>query len=249
MDYGLKNKVVLITGGSRGIGKATAIKFANEGAQVYITYAHNQEAAQQTVEEIQGQSGFCQALHMKLKDYESIQKVVQTIGKQKKRIDVLVNNAVVSEEETSIEHSSTERWFSIIDENIKGTYMMTKEVVPFMKITGWGRLIHVSSILAQDGLENATAVLSSKAALHGFSKSLAVELAANGIYSNVVLPGLTLSEWVPEMMSEEMVANYAQSVPAKRVGTPEDVANLIVYLGSTVNSFVNGEVIRVAGGK
>lgn len=110
-------------------------------------------------------------------------------------------------------------------------------------------MIHVSSSLVYAGKPNETANLTAKAALHGFSRTLAAELASDGIYSNVVIPELTLSEWVSHAFPQPMLEDYAQSFPTRRLGTPDDVANLIIYLGSTANSFVNGEEIRVTGGK
>ncbi|GGD78110.1 SDR family NAD(P)-dependent oxidoreductase [Paenibacillus nasutitermitis] len=249
MDYGLNGKVVLVTGGSRGIGKASAVKFAEEGARVFITYSTNRDLACLTVDEIQQSGGFCKALQLSLDNRQSIDTAIEQINKENNQLDVLVNNAVFWGEETSIEDSSSERWFSVIDQTVKGTYLITRAAVPLMKQGKWGRLIHISSSLVRDGKPNETANLTSKAALHGFSRSLAVELATDGIYSNVVIPELTLSEWVSNVFPSNVLDGYAQSFPTRRLGTPEDVANLIVYLGSAANSFVNGEEIRVTGGK
>ena len=249
MDYGLNGKVVLITGGSRGIGKASAVKFAEEGARVFITYSTNRDLASRTVDEIQRSGGFCKALQLSLDNRQSIDSAIEQINKENNQLNVLVNNVVFWGEEASIEDSSSESWFSVIDQTVKGTYLITRAAVPLMKQGKWGRLIHISSSLVRDGNPNETVNLTSKAALHGFSRSLAVELAADGIYSNVVIPELTLSEWVSNVFPLNVLEGYAQSFPARRLGTPEDVANLIVYLGSAANSFVNGEEIRVTGGK
>ncbi|SHE87645.1 acetoacetyl-CoA reductase/3-oxoacyl-[acyl-carrier protein] reductase [Seinonella peptonophila] len=249
MDYGLQDKVVLITGGSRGIGKATAKKFANEGADVFITYVQNKDKAQQTIHEIQEAGGRCQALQMDLLDQTSINQAVKELKEVRNRLDVLVNNAGIGGNDASIENSIRDTWFSMIDLNLKGTYLITKAILPIMKQNKWGRIIHISSSLASDGQANGTAYTASKAALHGFSKSLSLELAADGIYSNIVMPGLTQSEWLTKVISEKVLKKYAETFPTKRLGIPEDVANLIVYLGSMANSFINGEAIRVSGGK
>ncbi|WP_186325888.1 SDR family NAD(P)-dependent oxidoreductase [Paenibacillus sp. Y412MC10] len=249
MDYGLQGKVAVITGGSRGIGRAAAKKFAAEGAHVYITYLSNRSEADRTISDIQASGGSGQAVQMSLNDEQSIYQAFNQVKKARGRLDVLVNNAVFWGEEAAVEASSTEAWFSVIDQTVKGTYMTTKAAVPLMKQGGWGRLIHVSSSLVYAGKPYETANLTAKAALHGFSRTLAAELASDGIYSNVVIPELTLSEWVSHAFPQPMLEEYAQSFPTRRLGTPDDVANLIIYLGSTANSFVNGEEIRVTGGK
>ncbi|UUZ97605.1 SDR family oxidoreductase [Paenibacillus sp. P25] len=214
-----------------------------------MTYAHNGDAANRTIGEIEGAGGYCKALRLSLDDEQSIYQAVDQVKRERNRLDVLVNNAVFWGEEVAFEDSANEAWFSVIDQTVKGTYLATKTAVPLMKQGGWGRLIHVSTSLVQDGKANAAANLTAKAALHGLSRSLAVELVAAGIYSNVVIPELTLSEWVTNAFPQGMLEDYAGTFPTKRLGRPEDVANLIVYLGSAANSFVNGEEIRVTGGK
>lgn len=249
MDYGLKNKTVLITGGSRGIGKATASLFVAEGAHVFITYAHNASLADETVLEITSNGGNAKALFLDLNDQASIHQVVTDMEKATGQIDILINNAVFWGEESPIDDYDDEKWFSVIDQTVKGTYLITKAAIPFMKESHWGRLVHVSSSLVQDGKADNTANITAKAALHGLNKSLATELAEYDIYSNIVMPELTTSEWVKNIFPDEVLTAYASSFPTKRLGTPEDVASLIVYLASAANRFVNGEAIRVSGGK
>ncbi|WP_028778587.1 SDR family NAD(P)-dependent oxidoreductase [Shimazuella kribbensis] len=253
MDMGLKNRVVLVTGGSKGIGKATAKKFAEEQAHVFITYANDQETALKTVNEIRQQGFSCSEVQMDLRDQVSIEKAVKTVAEKFGRIDVLINNAVDWGSEApspqSLEHTSTDAWFAMIDHNLKGTYLVTKYTLPYMKNGSWGRLVHISTNLAEDGMAGVTSYPTSKSALHGFSKSLSLELAAEGIYSNVVLPGFTLTEQNSLVFPKEVLEKHAESIPTKRLGIPDDVANLIVYLGSNANSFVNGEIIRATGGK
>ncbi|MDQ0062914.1 SDR family NAD(P)-dependent oxidoreductase [Paenibacillus harenae] len=253
MNLELKEKVVVVTGASKGIGKATAKQFAAEEAHVIITYANDQETASRTAEEIRAQGLSCQAVRLNLENSESIQKAVEFVGKEFGGIDVLVNNAVfwggAAPKFEPFEHTSTDSWFSVIDQNLKGTYLVTKAVLPYMRKREWGRLVHVSSNLAEDGMTGGTSYTASKSALSGFSKSLSLELAAEGIFSNVVMPGFTLTESNASVFPKDLLKKHAESIPAKRLGTPEDVANLIVYLGSKANSYVIGETIRVTGGR
>lgn len=253
MNLGLKGKIVLVTGGSKGIGKATAKKFAEEQAHVFITYANDQEAALQTVAEIKEQGLFGSAVQMNLSEHESIKKAVEIVAEKAGCIDVLVNNAVdwvtKAPRFESLENTSSDEWFTMIDHNLKGTYLVTKLVLPYMRKGSWGRLVHISSNVAEDGMAKATSYPTAKSALHGFSKSLSLELAVDSIYSNVVLPGFTLTEQNALVFPKKLLEQHAESIPTKRLGVPDDVANLIVYLGSKANSFVNGEIIRVTGGK
>jgi NAD(P)-dependent dehydrogenase (short-subunit alcohol dehydrogenase family) len=250
MDFGLKDKAVLVTGGSKGIGKATASKFAVEGAKVIITYANDSHNAAETVKEIRSKGYECHAFRLDLTDPSNISRVIANIGEQFKSIDVLVNNAVAGERKPiRIAEGSSEEWLSMIDHNLKSTYLVTKAVLPFMQKGQWGRIVHISSDVVEDALPGVSSYATSKSGLHGFSKALAVELASESILSNVVLPGLTLTERNVAEFSPELLTQFARTVPAKRLGTPDDVANLIVYLGSNANSFVNGEAIRITGGK
>ncbi|MBB6690682.1 SDR family oxidoreductase [Cohnella xylanilytica] len=249
MDYGLAGRTVLITGGSRGIGKAAAVRFAAESAYVYVTYSSNRELANRTAEDIRRSGGSCEALRLVLGDERSVRDAFDRIERERGGLDVLVNNAVRWGEEAPIDEGSGEAWSDVLDRTVTGTYKVTRAAVPLMKRGGWGRIVFVSSSLVRDGKPGHTANLASKAALHGFSRALASELAADGIYSNVVIPELTLSEWVTHAFPPAVLEEYARSFPTGRLGTPDDVANLIAYLGSAANSFVNGEEIRVTGGK
>ncbi|MBB6670480.1 SDR family NAD(P)-dependent oxidoreductase [Cohnella nanjingensis] len=250
MDSGLAGKVVLVTGGSRGIGKAAAVQFANEGARVFITYANDSRMAAETVEEIRSQGSECHAIRMDLTDRDSIPQAISSIAGSSAGIDVLVNNAVTGDRKpVRIAEGSPDAWLAMIDHNLMSTYLVTRAVVPFMQKGAWGRMVHLSSDVAEDGMPGASSYAASKSGLHGFSRALAVELASANIFSNVVMPGLTLTERNTAEFDPGLLTQFARAVPAKRLGTPEDVASTIVYLGSQANRFVNGEAIRVTGGK
>ncbi|WP_028609037.1 SDR family NAD(P)-dependent oxidoreductase [Paenibacillus harenae] len=249
MDLGLSGKVVLVTGGSKGIGKATVLRYAEEGARVVFTFASDSSASSTVVKEIGERGGIGEAVQMDLTRSSSIQETISRVGRKFGAISVLVNNAVTGDRHpVRIAESDPEEWLQMIDHNLKSAYLVTKTVLPFMK-GQWGRIVHVSSEIAEDGMAGASSYMTAKAGLHGFSRALSVELASEGIFSNVVLPGLTLTERNLRDFPPEMLQKFASSMPTRRLGTPEDVAGLIAFLGSAANSFVNGEMIRVTGGK
>jgi NAD(P)-dependent dehydrogenase (short-subunit alcohol dehydrogenase family) len=247
MDLGLSQKVVLVTGGSNGIGKSIAIKFAGEGAKVAITYFKDVNAAKRLSEEIKEAGGIPYVVQMDLKNEESIKNAISEVVEVFGNISVLVNNAL--EWRTPEGVSEEDDFSAMVDNNLKGTYLVTKKVIASMKDGGWGRIVFISSDLATDGLPGSSAYTSVKAALHGLSKTLSKELAPDGTFSNVVVPGLTLTDRALKRFNPSFLEEYAQSYPVKRLGTPEDIANVVVFIGSPANSFVNGEVIKVTGGR
>jgi 3-oxoacyl-[acyl-carrier protein] reductase len=255
MDTGLKGKVVLITGGSKGIGKTCAAHFAEEGATVVITYASDPQAAEDTVRQITAKGHDCRAFRLDFRDRKAIADVVNEIGTAVGNVEVLVNNAAamvgpgrapVREE---FETANLDDWFALVDLNLFGTATVTRHVLPMMKQAGWGRIVHISSGAAEDGFAGGSAYTSYKAALHGFSKTLALELSSSNIYSNVIMPGFTVVERHLARIGPEQMEAYAAAHFTKRLGRPEDVATLAVYLGSAANRHVSGEIIRVSGGK
>lgn len=250
MDLGIADKTVLITGATKGIGKEIALKFAEEGGKVAITYYSDAEGAAEVKQLIQQKGATCLSIQMDLGNIGSINDAIKSIAQTLGGIDILVNNAVEWVGRSKVmENKNEEQWLRMINCNLLGTYRVTKAVLPYMYQKSWGRIIHISSDLAEEGMAGASAYTASKAALHGFSKSLSKEVAEDGIYSNVILPGLTLTERASQMFSPQFLEEFAQSNPTKRLGTPADVANLAVFLGSEANSFMNGEVIPVTGGR
>lgn len=250
MNFGLSGKVVLVTGGSKGIGKAVVLKYAEEGAKVVFTYANDSFASAAVVDEICERGGTAKAVQMDLTLEDSIHRAIIGVGKEHGSISVLVNNAVTGDRlPVRVEESNPNEWQQMIDHNLKATYLVTKSVLPFIKGGPWGRIVHVSSEITEDGMSGASSYMTAKAGLHGFSRALAVELAGERIFSNVVMPGLTLTERNLTAFPQEMLDRFSSTVPARRLGTPDDAAALITFLGSAANTFVNGEAIRVTGGK
>jgi len=253
VDTGLAGKVVLVTGGSRGIGKACAVQFAEEGAHVVITYASNRDAAETTVREIRDRGLSCRAVRLDFKQQETIPAALEDIAATVGDVEVLVNNAaaMVGDGPVRAEFGSVgpEDWYALIDLNLYGTAYVTSLAVPMMKRAGWGRIVHISSGAAADGFAGGSSYSAYKSALHGLSNTLALELSPLGIYSNVIMPGFTVVERHLARIGPEQMEAFAAAHFTKRLGRPEDVATLAVYLGSAANRHISGEIIRVSGGK
>ena len=253
MDFALKNKVVFLTGSSAGIGRAAAIAFGREGASVAVTYHQNLNGAEETAEHVEKVGGQAMICRYDISDRESIRDAVGAVTSQWECIDVLVNNAVrwpsskPPSGEMLFESLSPQIWQPAFD-NITGAYATIQAVLPSMRRKNWGRIVNISSNLAEDGVPGAGPYASAKSALHGLTAVLAAELAPSGILVNVVMPGMTATERGMRLRPREVNDRIAQLTPTKRLTTPEDVANLIVFLASGANGHVNGEMIRVSGG-
>ncbi len=199
MDLGLQGKIIFITGGNSGIGRATALAYGREpGAQVAISYCHGQEAANEVVQLIEAGGGKAMAVQMDLASPESLELAISQIIQQWGSIDVLVNNAIVwahpSNRGKSLEEQPWETWQEMININLLGTVKLTRLVVPFMRSRGWGRIVHISSDLSMDSMKGSGPYSTLKAALTGFTANLVEEYAAFDILTNIVLPSWTLTE-------------------------------------------------------
>jgi 3-oxoacyl-[acyl-carrier protein] reductase len=252
MDLSLQNRVVLVTGSSAGIGRATALAFGREGARVGITYRSHVTQAEETARLVIEVGGQAVVVPYDLADEESIAQAVETIVQQWGGIDVLVNNAVqwgsLEDMGKRFEEVPVSNWKPTLELSLAGVYHTLQRVVPLMRAQGWGRIVNVSSNVAEDGIPGAGAYAAAKAGLHGLTRVLARELGPVGILSNVVMPGFTLTERNRDLFPQPMQAAVAEQTPTGRLTRPEDVAALIVFLGSAANGHVNGEAIRCTGG-
>jgi 3-oxoacyl-[acyl-carrier protein] reductase len=250
MDLGLSGKKVLVTGGSAGIGHAIVTAFAAEGAAVAFTYFSAIGAARSLVTEIEDGGGKAFAIPMNVRDHTSVTKAVeeamQTLGK----IDVLVNNALAS---TSSIHDAPDAglrpWQTTIRANLESPYLITEAITPGMRERGWGRIVSISSDLAEDGTKGSAPYSTAKAGLHGMTRGLCWELGPHNVLINVILPGLTATQRQLERQSPEVFDRIKQGNPTGQVSRPEDIANLAVFLCSERNGNITGEFIRVTGGR
>jgi NAD(P)-dependent dehydrogenase (short-subunit alcohol dehydrogenase family) len=252
MLLGLKESVVLVTGSSSGIGRATAIAFGAEGARVAVTYHANRKGAEDTVNKIRNSGGQALVLHYDLADQDSIESSIEILAKEWGALNVLVNNAapmdVSSPAGQLFEDVPLENWQSMLRSTLEGVTITLRSALPLIRKSGWGRIVNISSD-ATDGWPGLGPYATAKAGLHGLSKTLAVELGPAGILSNVVMPGAVMTERTQQNISAEQREQIIQHTPTRKLITPEDVAALIVFLGSPVNRQVTGEIIRITGGR
>lgn len=254
MDMGLRDRVAFVTGGSSGIGRATAIAFGREGAKVAISYHSNRSEAEETAAMVTEVGGESLAVQYDLGDDASIRAAVEEIVEHWGVVNVLVNNAVQWSSRGGpsgnplFEEVSSEQWRTMIRTSLEGAYLTIQAVLPSMRQAEWGRIANISSNLAEDGLPGAGSYAAAKAGLHGLSRTLARELAPEGIFTNVVMPGMTLTERAQKHLPESIRDQVASQTPTGRLTTPEEVAATIVFLASAANGHINGETVRVTGG-
>lgn len=242
----LEGKVALITGAARGIGKAIAMEYAKQGASIAITDMAPQEAIDATAKEISALGVKAVGYHSNASNCADSQATVEQIVKDFGKIDILVNNAGITRD-TLLMRMTEEQWDLVIGVNLKSAFNLTKAVTPFMMKQKSGSIINMSSVVGVSGNAGQCNYSASKAGLIGFTKSIAKELGSRGIRSNAVAPGFIITE-MTGALSEEVRNDWASKIPLKRGGTPEDVANVCVFLGSDLSSYVTGQVIHCCGG-
>ena len=254
MDLGLNGRVVLVTGGSRGIGRAAALAFAAEGARVAVTYRNERERVDAVVKELTEAGAEAMAVSFDLARPETIEAVVQAVLDRWGRIDVLVNNAVMYGRQPAWEPIPFDRtpspdWQEEFRANTEGPLAAIQAVVPAMRAQGWGRIVNISSEVTEDGLPGRGVYAAAKGSLHGLTKTLYRELGPAGILVNVVMPGRTLTERLTGMLPAEVKASWEDSSPLKRLLGPEEVVPIVVFLCSDANTALTGEILRASGGR
>ncbi|MBO7071370.1 MAG: 3-oxoacyl-[acyl-carrier-protein] reductase [Bacteroidales bacterium] len=242
----LDGKVALITGAARGIGKAIALKFASEGADVAFTDLVINEAAEETVAQLEAFGHKVKAYASNAADFEATQQVVEEIDKDFGHIDILVNNAGITKDGL-VMRMSEQQWDAVIAVNMKSAFNFMHAVVPLMSRQRSGSIINMASIAGQTGNPGQVNYSASKAGLIAMAKSVAKEMGPRGIRANAVAPGFIITEMtdaLPDAVKEE----YLKLIPLKRGGTVEDIANTALYLASDLSAYVTGQVIPVNGG-
>lgn len=241
----LLDKVAIITGAGKGIGRATAIKFAAEGARVIVSDV-DMTSIDETVNEIQAAGGKALGFKVNITDKQDVTAMTQAVFEQYGRIDVLVNNAGIILD-AQLSKMTDEQFDKVIDVNLKGTYLCTKAVVDIMLAQKSGVILNASSIVGIYGNFGQTNYAATKFGVIGMTKSWAKELGRKGIRSNVVCPGF-IATTILTAMPEKVIKAMEEKVPLGRLGTPEEIANVYAFLASDEASYVNGAVIEVSGG-
>ena len=240
------NKVALITGSSRGIGKQIAIRLAKEGYNIAINYVNKNEEVDKTIEEIKSQGVEVLEAAGDVSNFEESKKIVELVIEKFGQIDVLVNNAGITKD-TLIMRMQPEDFTKVINVNLIGTFNMTKNVVPYMMKKREGRIINISSVVGISGNAGQCNYAASKAGIIGFTKSLAKELASRNILVNAVAPGFIETN-MTDVLKEDVKLNIKKQIPLNRIGTAEDVANVVYFLTSKESSYITGQIIQVDGG-
>ncbi len=243
----LKGKVALVTGGSRGIGKAIAIALAGAGADIALTYKEQKEAAAQVVSEIKDLGGKAIALQMEVKDRNSIKKAIQLTVERYKRIDILVNNAGINNP-TDFDKITDSDWDEILAVNLKGPFVCSQEVLTIMCKQQAGCIINISSVSGQYGGPRTAHYAASKAGLISLGQVIARFGARYNIRCNTIAAGLITSEMAARGMNFEVVKRTAENIPMGRLGTTDEVAKVVVFLASDSSSYITAQTINVNGG-
>ena len=242
----LDGKVALVTGGSRGIGKAIALKFASEGADVVFTYLSNKAAAEQTEQEL-GQFGHrVKAYASDASSFESAHELVKQVIEDFSRIDILVNNAGITRD-TLLMRMTEQQWDEVLNGNLKSAFNFTHAVVPLMARQRAGSIISLSSVVGIAGNAGQSNYAASKAGIIALSTSVAKEIGSRNVRCNCIAPGFIDTD-MTSSLPEELRKEWAKTIPLRRCGTPEEVANVALFLASDLSSYVTGQVIHCCGG-
>jgi len=242
----LEGKIALITGAARGIGKAIALKYASEGANIAFTDLVIDENAESTKKELEAFGVKVIAIASNAASFDESHSVVEQVVKEFGKLDILVNNAGITKDGLMM-RMSEQQWDAVINVNLKSAFNFVHAVTPVMMRQKSGCIINMSSVVGVSGNAGQANYSASKAGMIGLAKSIAQELGSRGVRANAVAPGFIITEMTGKL-PEDVKKQWAEQIPLKRGGTPEDVANVCTFLASDLASYVTGQVISVCGG-
>lgn len=241
-----ENKVALITGATRGIGKEIALELAANGFDIAINYRSMQEEMEELKKEIEANKVRCEFVQADVTNFEQCEAMIKETIEKLGRIDVLVNNAGITKDGL-IMRMKKEDFEAVIDINLTGTFNVTRNVIPYMIKQKSGRIINVSSVVGVAGNAGQTNYSASKAGIIGFTKSLAKEVASRNILVNAIAPGFIDTD-MTKVLSDSVKEGINAQIPLRRMGTPKEVAKVVKFLSSEDSSYVTGQVINIDGG-
>lgn len=242
----LENKTAIITGASRGIGKGIAETFAENGANVAFTYLSSEQKAEALANELREKGGKVLAVRSNAAVMEDAETLVKQVVEEFGTVDIVVNNAGITKDNLLM-RLTEEAWDDVINTNLKSVFNLTKAVQRTMLKQRSGSIINLSSVVGIKGNAGQSNYSASKAGIIGFTKSIALELGSRNIRSNAIAPGFIETE-MTDKLDEKTVQGWRDAIPLKRGGTPQDVANLALFLASDLSAYITGQVISVDGG-
>lgn len=242
----LKNKTAIITGATRGIGRGIAETFAKQGANVLFTYSSSSDLAKEIEKKLSAEGVIVRGYKSDASSFEDCQKLVENITQEFEVIDILINNAGITRDNLLMRMREDD-FDKVIEVNLKSVFNMTKAIQRTMLKQRFGSIINMSSVVGVKGNAGQSNYAASKAGIIGFSKSIALELGSRNIRCNVIAPGFIETE-MTDVLDEKVVQEWRNSIPLKRGGTPFDIANTCVWLGSDMSSYITGQTIHVNGG-
>ena len=242
----LKDKVAIVTGAGRGIGRAIALKYAQEGANVVITDLKIDETVEAFIEELKGLGVKAKAYASNAANFDDAHKLIEEVLADFGRVDVLVNNAGITRDGLMM-RMTEEQWDLVINVNLKSAFNLIHAVTPVMLKQKSGSIINMASVVGVSGNAGQTNYSASKAGMIGLAKSIAKELGSRGVRANAIAPGFIITD-MTHALSEEVRQQWEAQIPLRRGGTPEDVANVATFLASELSSYVTGQTIHVCGG-
>ena len=240
----LKDQVAIVTGSGRGIGRAIAERLMAHGAKIVISDI-NEELCNQTAEELRAQGGDVLAVACNVTVSETIEKMVETVTAKWSKIDILVNNAGITRDNLMM-RMSEEHWQAVIDTNLSSAFKVTKPVLKVMSKQRYGRIINIASTTGVHGNFGQVNYAAAKAGLIGFTKTVALEYASRNITSNAVAPGF-IDTAMTQALGEEIIKKVLEKIPAGRMGTPDDIANAVLFFAQPGSGYVSGQVLEVNG--
>lgn len=242
----LKDKVALVTGASRGIGKSIALALAENGAAVAVNYSSSEASAVEVAELIRKNGGKAEIFKARVNVEAEVEEMFSSVEKSLGHVDILVNNAGITKDNLLM-RMKTDEWDSVIDVNLKGAFLCTRRAVKGMMKNRYGKIINISSVVGFAGNAGQFNYSATKAGVIGMTKSAALECASRGIRVNAIAPGFIETD-MTSSLSDDVKAAYMEKIPLKSLGKPEDIANAVIYLASPLSDYMTGQTLHLNGG-